>query len=187
MSKPPPRRELPENKRKPGRGRELVHALELPVYDNMDQMVGATGIPREVLVQAKKQGCLFSRHNRCHLKPFLEWFFAPKSEDGTRNAERVNWDQRGKRAKALITEIDLEERRDESVPGDMVDAFIRHLVGTVFSHSVEKFRREVPSTCKGMGEVGMATVLDVMVKDAKANFAREVTIWKQQRKQKPKN
>jgi hypothetical protein len=54
------------------------YALELPIYESLVQMSGATGIPLAVLKRAKRQGAQFTFHGRYHLRQFLDWCFSQR-------------------------------------------------------------------------------------------------------------
>jgi hypothetical protein len=115
----------------------------------MTQMAAQTGIPMSILREAVKSGCTFMRHGRCDLFEFLQWFFArPESE-----AENANWDKRDKRAKALMREDDLAERRKQLIEFDIVGRFLDYLTSGVFFAQLQKLREEFPVTLKGKTEL----------------------------------
>jgi hypothetical protein len=158
------------NKR--GAGRPLKHALELPLYDSMEMMSSATGIPLAALKHAKKNGCLFVRHGRCELSVFLKWFF---NQDGS--DEDVDWAKRDKRAKALMSEIELEKKRDRVIDFASADSFLRRLVRAHFFGELDRLAHEFPAGLKGKNEVQIHEEVVRQIESIKSNLENEMATW----------
>jgi len=130
-----------------------VYALDLPLYDSMGAMSGATGIPMAALKHAKNNGCTFIRHGRSDLGEFLRWFFARTGED--ENESSINWADRDKRASALIKEVILEQKREQLIEFKTVETFLNNLVSVGFFGELDRLANEFPSSLKGRTEISI--------------------------------
>jgi hypothetical protein len=92
----------------------------LPSYPSMSSMSSGAGIPLSVLKKAKRAGCpAFDHSGRCHLGPFLNWFFEKDESD-----EAFDWTQRFKRAQALALENRAARERGALVEVQAVEKAI---------------------------------------------------------------
>lgn len=163
-------------KNKPGAGRPRVFATELPVYDSMEQASGATGIPIAAFKHAKKNGCLFFRHGRVNLSEFIHWFFnRPDKEEGDERSE--DWTYRDKRAAAMLKEINVDERMERVVDFDLVERFLRKLVGSDFFGELERMRQDFPPQLKGKSELDIAEHIAKSIGRTKESIAKSMENW----------
>ena len=146
--------------------------LDLPIYDSMQQMSGATGIPLDVLKYAKKNGCRFVEHSRAHLSEFLRWFFLKADRD-----EDANWGVRDKKATALIKEVKLERLRGSVVDFRLADNFIRNLIAQFVFAELKRLRNEFPGGLKGKDEVAIAREVDRQIDQTERNFKAQLSLW----------
>ena len=153
---------------KRGRGRPLkVATIGFPKFASMKDMAMKTGIPFPILKHAASNGCEFrDDHGRCDLGVFLPWFFAQDSEveDG------VDWGKREKRAKALLREVELSERKEEVIQFASVDSFLGELVGSLFFGELERMRQEFPASLKGKPEIEILEECERQIAAAKSNL-----------------
>ena len=163
-----------EKRAKPGRPR--IFATDLPVYDSMEICRGSTGIPIAAMALAKKEGCVFVRHGRIHLEPFLKWWFnRPEKDDEEREAD--NWGGRDKRATALLKEVKLEEAKERVIEFLSVDKFIRNLVGNMFFGELERIASEFPASLKGKSEVEIAEEVNKQKKQIAKGITSYMETW----------
>lgn len=120
----------------------------LPVYDSMEQMSGALGIPKGILQSAKKAGCMFIVHGRCHLDVFISWFFAQNLSDD----EKENWAMRNKKAVALLNECKLQKERDSVVDRALMTQMLNEVIGNCYAAELERYAKELPAVLKGKTE-----------------------------------
>ena len=132
-----------EDRIKPGR--KKTHALELPVYDSLSQMAGATGIPLAKLKHAKRSGSLFVQHGRASLHEFLRWNFQQKP--GSQKIDVA--DERAQIARLermkLQREQKIEDGRlvdgialEERIKTELLAPFKSELLATARRHGFEK-------------------------------------------------
>ncbi len=84
---------------------------KLPVYDSIDQCVGATGISRSVIKIAKKAGCDAFSSNRVHLAKLLAWMFDPKN--GSKGATLTIDDFKRKKVQEEARLLELKRQKAE--------------------------------------------------------------------------
>jgi hypothetical protein len=152
------------------KGPDITFAIELPLYDSMDAMTAQTGIPRAVLQAAKKNGCGFIRHGRPDLGVFLRWWFGRDHETG--EAEE-DWANRNKRAQALMSEIDLEEKREHVIDFEVSAKFVRRLTSVLFFGELDRLKHEFPATLKGATELKIAEEVERQIELIKAVIKRD--------------
>jgi hypothetical protein len=122
-------------------GRQL-----LPVFSSMQSCEAATGIPKPVQQQAKKDGCAaFDQANRVHLEPLLRWLFRADAD-----SENTNWSLRLKRAQALTAEMELDETKGRLVSRDQVRADMTSAASKACAIMQQKFETELPPKEEGM-------------------------------------
>jgi hypothetical protein len=116
----------------------------LPVYDSMQSCEGATGIPRAILQQAKREGCdAFDSHSRVDLAKLLRYWFA-------RGEGNVDWALRQKRADALKAERELAKMEGALVSIDEVYRQQAQAVAKARAVLTQKFEGELPAKQNGM-------------------------------------
>lgn len=148
-----------------------IYATDLPVYDSMAHCSGATGIPKEALSYAKKNGCKAFRANRVHLAEFLQWFFAQNNDDG------VNWKGRKDRAQALREEIKLEVDRHIYVEFSLAERFIAKLVREVFFGELDRLKLEFPASLPGKSELSIKTEVDSQISRIRKLMHSTMDAW----------
>lgn len=153
-------------------GRPRTYALELPVYDSMQQMAKHTGIPIHWLKLAKREGCIFVQHGRCHLSVFLDWFFKRTEGD-----EDEDWAKRDKRASALIREEQLMKARDQVVEFDTVRRFVNHLMAVSFFGELDRIAHEFPASLKGKTELEIHAECIAQVGRVKKTVESQIKTW----------
>ncbi len=117
----------------------------LPTFSSMQACEAATGIPKAIQQQAKRDGCqAFDQANRVHLEPLLRFLFAP-GEDG----ENQNWSDRKKRADALTAEHELEVLRGNVVTLPAVQDDQRQIANKLAAVLRTKFETELPPKLDG--------------------------------------
>lgn len=116
----------------------------LPTYPSMQACEAATGVPKSVQQQAKRDGCgAFDAGNRVHLEALLRWLF--RGEEGGEN-----WPDRLKRAQALKAEKELAVMEGELVP--IADVHEQHAqcASKAVAVLTQKFETELPPKQDGM-------------------------------------
>lgn len=156
-------------------GRPATYALELPVYDSMENMANSVGIPVTVLKWSKRQGCRFVVHGRCHLGVFLQWWFSRDTQEGEEANE--DWAKRDKRATALRKELLLDEDKSRVIDFKLAETFILHLQGDIFFGELERLAAELPASLKGRDENEIKVECDTQVVRVKKNLETKVKIW----------
>lgn len=116
----------------------------LPVFDSMLACEAATGIPKSVQQQAKRDGCdAFDSHSRVNLARLLRWLFSRETED-------CNWAERLKRAQALTAEIELKQVEGKLVEIERVHEQHTAIYSKVRAILVQKFETELPPKQDGL-------------------------------------
>ena len=161
-----------KRKNKKGAGRPREHYLDLPVYDSMQQMAGATGIPLEVIKYAKAQGGKFVEHSRCNLGEFLKWFFAKADRN-----DDADWGVRDKKASALIKEVKLKRLNGSVVDFTLADNFIRNLIAQFVFAELKRLRYEFPGSLKGKDEVAIAKEVERQMDLVEKSFRGRLEEW----------
>ena len=147
--------------------------LGLPVYDGLQQMAGALGIPVSILQAARKAGCTFMLHGRAHAGTFIRWYF----EQNLTDDERENWTKRDKRASALMRELKLERSRGSVIDRAMVEQILTDVIGNCFSGELKRIAQEFPAVLKGKSEVEIHAECERQADAIKARFESRLAAW----------
>lgn len=128
----------PPPKGKPGRPASI-----LPTFDSMAACEGATGIPKAVQQQAKRDGCdSFDSHGRVNLEKLLRWLFA--------RDQGANWADRLKRAQALKAETELAVLQGGVVEIEKVHESVDRCCAKAAAVLTQKFETEMPPKQDGL-------------------------------------
>lgn len=146
------------------------------MYDSMQQMASALDIPLHHLKWAKREGCRFVIHGRCHVGEFIKWWF---SRDVSQDGDDVNedWGKRDKRAGALLKEVKLDEEKSRVIDFGKASRFIRFLQGQVFFGELERLQAEFPAALKGLDERAIESEVAAQIKRVKQQLEGEVKSW----------
>lgn len=173
----PTRTRKPSKKKSAGRPRE--HAIDLPIYDSMDQCASATGIPLAVLKRAKREGCMHVQHGRVHVGVFLKWFFAKLSD--LEGDEDRDWAAYDKRMSAKLKEQKLETLRGQLIEFALVENFIHYLEGVCFFAELDRISAEFPSVLKGKSEVEISAECERQKGIIKKTITEAIRTWQEKK------
>jgi hypothetical protein len=121
----------------------------LPTYESMAVCQTATGIPKTILKQAKKESVF--RAHRIPLQALLKWIF---SKDGN----SVDWGERNKKADALIKEHRLDQIKKLILDKDSVAFGINKAISMLFA-TFDRLSDQLPPVLHGMDAAGIKAKL----------------------------
>jgi hypothetical protein len=150
----------------------ISSASRLPVFDSMQACEAATGIPKGLQQQAKRDGCeAFDSHGRVRLGELLRFLFA-KGEDGE---ESANWPDRLKRAQALKAEHELSILQGEYVERTKVRADMTAAASKAVAVLTQKFETELPAKQDGMPAAEIAKLNRAAIREVRIILSQPET------------
>lgn len=123
------------------------------IFDSISNCSSVTGIPKSILLSAKRNGCPAFRNQRVYLLEFLQWWFNEGIED--ENNDGIDWAVKYKRALALREEIKLAEDQKKLVKWDSVEYTLKAAMSLLFGSLDRIFCQELPPILKGLDEVAI--------------------------------
>jgi hypothetical protein len=142
----------------------ISSASRLPVFDSMQACDAATGIPKAVQQQAKREGCeAFDSHGRVRLGVLLRFLFAKGDDD----EENANWPDRLKRAQALKAEHELKILQGEYVERARVRADMTTAATKAVAVLTQKFETELPPKADGMPAAEIAKLNRAAIREVR--------------------
>jgi hypothetical protein len=122
----------------------------LPVYDNLGQCAGQTGIALTTLKQAKKAGCTAFVAHRVHLAPLLRYLHGElKGEEAIQGkAFFDHWH-------GLREKIKYEEESGKALNKDEITFGINKGMSLLFSMLDRRSNLELPPSLKGLDEIAI--------------------------------
>lgn len=151
------------------------------VYESQAQCSAATGIPKEVIKTAMKEGCAGFTGSRVRLEPLLRWIF---KEGQDLDAIKTNWNEVLKKSQALREQIKLSKDRHEVVARDDVVFAIGKASSLLWSIRERLDTLELPAALKGLQEAGIQARLVAASGEQKKTFE---AVLKELESEKPKD
>lgn len=137
--------------KKEHRGRPQTMNLPLPVYSTMLRCTTATGIPRDVLMQAKAEGCPGYKYTKVDLAAVLPWLFRKRDKTATETSMgvRTQWET----YKGLREKIKYEKETESVISKADVEQGLGEALAELFGTIERVFCSELPPALVGLDEM----------------------------------
>jgi hypothetical protein len=129
-----------------------THRGELPVYDNVEQCSGATGIPVSLIKAIRRTSKEPFKNQRIHLGPLLREVFADQKED--QDGEALG-DAMKKKYDGLLAKVRYEDAIGVTLNKDEASAAIGRAVSQFLFWYDRLAELEAPAALKGKDENGI--------------------------------
>jgi hypothetical protein len=128
------------------------HRAELPVFDNVEQCSGATGIPVSLIKAIRRTSKEPFKNQRIHLGPLLREIFADQKED--QDGEALG-DAMKKKYDGLLAKVRYEDAIGVTLNKDEASAAIGRAVSQFLFWYDRLAELEAPASLKGKDETGI--------------------------------
>lgn len=138
---------------------------DLPIYTSVKHCSSRTGIPVQVLKEAREGGSPGFDNNRVNLQLILPNLFVERG---------VNWKQRLEEAKAKREDMKLRKELGASLNKVDVKSGISSAQGALFGNLERVLTTEMPALLKGLTEVQIRERLALALDKARENYQRDL-------------